>query len=1296
VPGKAVSAGDVLLTLEAMKMEMLIPAPREGLVREIRVKAGEQVGAGQVLAVLEAGEKKAASGGAGAGRGAGGGSGGRARGEKKICFRDFCGGGDRDEWQRLSSDFYSVFAGFDTPAEARLCFDRLADFVLGHLEFAPAFRGLIVRAIEFFVAIESVFALRRGQEDGFGRFGAQAQELVAHYFRRSVNREKGLPESFTRAVDRVFALYNVKADGPVDILRRVFFHIFRSRANGGLKQHLLLAAFSALENFPAGGEASAKSVAASAEHSRVRGESARLEGLLDELARLTQAQMPSLADAAINARYRLFDREKLEDIEEKKRARVKRLLDLALRARAQGRQASEFFERLQDLGDSSTAEFVSLVLDAEDAKTASLSLEALCLRMNRDRQCGKPEIFSRSGQRLAALSAKGEDGEHESILAVTDEKKIAECMELCAAYCKNRSVEMNLYVRGTDAASFFAGQGKSLKKLPPKTVWACVGFLSGTEVSYRSYAKRGSSWQEDAGRASLSPLAYRELRIFRLSAFDTQLLRSGEGFYLFHIVSPENPKDERLIACVEVSSTRAEFTEDGAIGRMVAFEKTFMDALYALRAEQIQRRNRLHWNRIVIHMRPVLGATINQIQDYASLLAARTLDLGIERLSIYCRLAEQDRGTASFPAHAHGAQEKELLFDNIVGTSFTLDSREPVREPLHAIDGYAAKVVRARQRGTFYPYEVIKMLTSSGASSSEEFFPGEFEEFDLAESPVKAEGSAQPENQNTPKKPKKPDTQDKRAKAAPETWTPEKTYRSVSGRPYGENEGNIVFGIISNRLPDGRNIRRVLIVSDPSYDLCSLTEAECRRVSAALDLAEDLGIPAEFLPVSSGARVDMDSGTENLDWTASTLKRIIEYTQAGRELNIVVAGVNVGAQSYWNAEATMLMHTRGLLIMTEDASMLLTGKKALDFSGSVSSENNVGIGGAMKIMEPNGQAQIRVKNLKEACVLLLRHYSLTYREPGRLWPDRAATTDPTERNAGLFPYKDTLGQGFATIGDIFSAKHNPERKKPFDIRQVMAALTDQDQPRLERWGGMRDAETAVVWEARIAGYSAGLIGIESQALPRQGEVPYDGPETWSGGTLFPLSSKKTARAINAFSGRLPLVLLANLSGFDGSPESLRKLQLEYGAEIGRAVVNFRGPFIFVVIGRYHGGAYVVFSKHLNPNLHSAALEGARASVIGGAPAAAVVFPSLVLKDTHEDPALVKAREKLKTGAGFSQKDYEEVFRKVHAEKQSALAARFDRIHSVERAKKVGSIDAIITIKDLRPYVAAQIEKSLGE
>src|SRR5579884_4227107 len=142
---------------------------------------------------------------------------------------------------------------------------------------------------------------------------------------------------------------------------------------------------------------------------------------------------------------------------------------------------------------------------------------------------------------------------------------------------------------------------------------------------------------------------------------------------------------------------------------------------------------------------------------------------------------------------------------------------------------------------------------------------------------------------------------------------------------------------------------------------------------------------------------------------------------------------------------------------------------------------------------------------------------------------------------------------------------------------------------------------------------------ESKPVSRLGFVPADGPEQWSAGTLFPLSSKKVARAINAASNNRPIVLLANLSGFDGSPESMRRLQLEYGAEIGRAIVNFRGPIVFCVISRYHGGAFVVFSKALNPNMTVLAIDGSYASVLGRAPAAAVVFSGEVNTRTANDP-----------------------------------------------------------------------------
>ncbi len=406
----------------------------------------------------------------------------------------------------------------------------------------------------------------------------------------------------------------------------------------------------------------------------------------------------------------------------------------------------------------------------------------------------------------------------------------------------------------------------------------------------------------------------------------------------------------------------------------------------------------------------------------------------------------------------------------------------------------------------------------------------------------------------------------------------------------------------------------------PTKSLGSVAEPECLRVIAALDLADQLQVPVEWFALSAGARISMDSGTENMDWVAKALRRIVEFTQAGSEINVVVAGINVGAQPYWNAEATMLMHTKGILVMTPDSAMVLTGKQSLDFSGGVSAEDNYGIGGYDRVMGPNGQAQYWAPDLAGAVAVLMSHYEHTYVVPGEKGPRRMDTTDEAERDISSYPH-EVEGSDFRTVGEIFSATTNPDRKKAFDIRTVMRAVADQDHATLERWAGMADADTAVVQDAHMGGYPVCLLGIESRSVRRVGFPPTDGPDTYTAGTLFPRSSKKAARAINAASGNRPLVVLANLSGFDGSPESMRNLQLEYGAEIGRAIVNFRGPIVFCVISRYHGGAFVVFSKSLNPNMTVLALEGSFASVIGGAPAAAVVFTGEVDKRTAASPAM---------------------------------------------------------------------------
>jgi biotin carboxyl carrier protein len=51
--GTRVAAGDTLLILESMKMEIPLEAPRDGTVAKVLVAEGEQVREGQVVVLLE-------------------------------------------------------------------------------------------------------------------------------------------------------------------------------------------------------------------------------------------------------------------------------------------------------------------------------------------------------------------------------------------------------------------------------------------------------------------------------------------------------------------------------------------------------------------------------------------------------------------------------------------------------------------------------------------------------------------------------------------------------------------------------------------------------------------------------------------------------------------------------------------------------------------------------------------------------------------------------------------------------------------------------------------------------------------------------------------------------------------------------------------------------------------------------------------------------------------------------------------------------------------------------------------
>jgi acetyl-CoA carboxylase carboxyltransferase component/biotin carboxyl carrier protein len=766
-----------------------------------------------------------------------------------------------------------------------------------------------------------------------------------------------------------------------------------------------------------------------------------------------------------------------------------------------------------------------------------------------------------------------------------------------------------------------------------------TGATPDGSVFHHTYRPVNETFAEDLIIRHCHPMIAARLKYYRFRTFTSERLDSPNGIYSYKVVGINNPRDVRLMAVAEVRDLTPSRDESGQITGLPTTERLIAACANAIRTAQTEHdpRRQLMMNRIVLYAWPIFDLPLEVMNMVATRLAALTSNLGLEGVEVICSLA------------ANGEIRDAILhfgFDS--GDHTTFEITDATDEPIPVLDRYRQNVIMSQQRGSIYPYELIDRLIKGG---------GSFTEFAVTQ-----DGSFEPVD-----------------------------------RPKGNNDNGFVGGILttpSERYPEG--IARVVLLGDPTKELASLAEPECRMVIGALALAKERATSLEWYAVSAGARISMTSGTENMDWISIVLRRLIEFTQGGGEINIVITGITVGGQPYWNAEATMLMHTKGILVMTPDSTMVLTGKQSLDFSGGVSAEDNFGLGGYDRIMGPNGQAQYWAPDLEAACEIMRQHNEHAYRAPGERFPRRAKTSDDPERDVRSARHD---GPEFKTVGEVFAEATNPGRKKPFDIRSIMRAVADQDIKPMERWADMRDADTGVVFEANLGGYPVMMLGIASRAIPRKGLLPADGPDVWTSGTLFPMSSKKLARAINSASGSRPLVVLANLSGFDGSPESLARCQLEYGAEIGRAVTNFDGPIVFCVVSRYHGGAFVVFSKVLNDNMEALAVEGTFASVLGGAPAAAVVFTREVDQRTDADERIITLRSRIAASSGPErvalQGELAELRPVVRAEKLGQKAIEYDAVHTIQRAREMGSVDAIIPAQRLRPELIAALERGMA-
>ena len=861
-PGQEVAEGDALVIAEAMKMESTLRAPFAGTITSLEVLPNEQVDSGAPLVLIRPATR-----------------------------------GDAESTRQPTNGSRVSFAGMAiADTSGRPPFERVYSALRGYLlgyELDPASLAALLAEQRSFANRASAGDTKLlAAEDGFldlftdlgllwqseREGGAQAdqgvttaREYLLGYIQWLDPDRIGLPVQMRRRLARVLARYGVTDLHRNPDLEQAVVLLFGSQAR---RPQLARVVTGILER-------------------RLRyrdrilpfvDDSARMR--YDRLTASAQGQLESVADLSRDARFRFID----EPVVEAGRAQMQARMEAHLDALAEDPNRPERAERIAALVEAPQPMRTTILrrrLSSTDKDMQAALLEVRARRWYRTRPIRDLRVVDVDGIMLCCADYDFEGRSIHVVLAFTPFSEINAVGAAVARHMAEVDPGRNPIVdvmtwrpdsqpSGDDLSAAVAENvagwdlGRPIWRLDVTVTSLAADLDPENQTQYFTFRTQpDGALAEDRFYRNLHPMLAKRLELWRLENFDLTRLPSMEDVYLFHGVARDNPKDHRLFALAEVRDMTVVPDSRGGAAGYPTLERMGLQAIIAMRRARatFPERGRPQANRITLFVRPPWTVPQEHWSDLAELMIPLAGGAGLE-LVVMRTLMPQPDGSL-----------KPTVFnvDGIINRAITV-TEEPVRDDIvRPLTAYRQKVLTAQRFGVPYPFEILRMFAPQPGTVGK-FLPAHFVEHDLDESG--------------------------------EVLVP------VLREP-GLNTSNLVVGLLTTytaAYPEG--MTRVIMLSDPTRGLGNLAEPECRIVNAALALAAEMGVPVEWFAVSSGALISMESGTENMDWIALTLRRIIEFTQAGGEINIVVTGINVGGQPYWNAEATMLLHTRGILIMT--------------------------------------------------------------------------------------------------------------------------------------------------------------------------------------------------------------------------------------------------------------------------------------------------------------------------------------------------------------------------------------------
>ncbi len=541
-----------------------------------------------------------------------------------------------------------------------------------------------------------------------------------------------------------------------------------------------------------------------------------LRAVLEQLPMISDSAWPFVADNAMQARYVLYHQPRFEERERDSSRRVEELLV----AIASG-PPSERTARVEELVRTSHSVSRLLVRATRLTGSPERRLAAAEVMFRRLYEAlGDVEATLVNGIPMVALHSKER---RQSVLGLVATPAL---IDLChdalstALAAGPATVELLIHPEGV-AETVIARQVLALTKALPGAVRVTMVLGDEDAVSPASvvpqwtFAPGGPGAEELSHLRNLHPELAERLELWRYSEFHLTRVESHDRLVVFRARAKSNPKDERLFVVGEVRDVPEGEVLDEAPSALLAFEHAFHEAMRALREVQarLEVRARYLWNRVTLHVRPVVTVSRAQVRRVAARLAPYTDGLGLEGVVVRAIHCDSPGGPPS---------DVKIRFANPTGQGVEFSVAPASTETIHAASPYELKLRAARAYGVTYPYEVIRLLTEPEHGPR-----GAFVEYDLQA------GAAS-------------------ASAGP-----------VS-RAFGRNVAGVVFGLLTAptaKVPEG--LERVLVLSDPLHRMGALSEPECVRLIAAIDLAAARGLCVEWLATSAGALIAMDSGTSS-------------------------------------------------------------------------------------------------------------------------------------------------------------------------------------------------------------------------------------------------------------------------------------------------------------------------------------------------------------------------------------------------------------------------------------------------